>query len=60
MTIQLLTCPTCLSQYILGITGTVNGCDCCWGIVRNPVDHTIITDDLNDELEDEMTDAEKS
>ena len=30
------TCPTCLSEYILGQTGVVAGCDKCEGIVRLP------------------------
>ena len=28
------TCPNCLSEYTLGKTGTVAGCDRCEGIVR--------------------------
>lgn len=35
-------CPHCKQTYELGITGTVDGCDECLGIVRNPIDHTII------------------
>lgn len=27
-------CPHCLHEYELGLTGTVNGCDRCEGIVR--------------------------
>ena len=29
-------CPSCLAEYELGITGTVDGCDRCEGIVRLP------------------------
>lgn len=29
-------CPHCLQEYELGLTGTVNGCDKCEGIVRLP------------------------
>jgi len=43
------TCPHCLSEYILGMFGTVNGCDACEGIVRNPRDGTIINMDINEE-----------
>lgn len=59
MSVQMI-CPTCKRKYILGIDGTVNGCDECWGIVRNPIDHTIVNDEINDELEDQLTDMEKS
>lgn len=31
-----MTCPHCLAEYELGLTGTVNGCDKCEGIVRLP------------------------
>lgn len=36
------TCPSCQSQYLLGRTGTVDGCDKCQGIERNPLDGSII------------------
>lgn len=39
----IMTCA-CGDEYILGATGTVNGCDRCQGITRNPVDGTIIPD----------------
>lgn len=29
------TCPMCGSDYRMGYTGTVNGCDGCQGIVRD-------------------------
>lgn len=29
-------CTSCLSEYELGLTGTVNGCDRCDGIIRLP------------------------
>lgn len=35
-------CPGCGRLYILGITGTVDGCDKCQRIIRNPIDHSII------------------
>jgi hypothetical protein len=35
-------CQYCEHQYTLGITGTVEGCDQCLGIERNPRDHSII------------------
>ena len=28
------TCPNCLTNYFLGVNGTVTGCDRCEGIVR--------------------------
>ncbi len=41
-------CPHCEKNYILGVTGTVNGCDVCLQIIRN-IDGTVIdTDDLTD------------
>ncbi len=49
-----LTC-TCGRGYILGMNGTVDGCDECQGVIRNPLDHTII-----DEPEDSLTDMEKA
>ncbi len=30
------TCPHCLRTYLMGYNGTINGCDECEGIVRNP------------------------
>ena len=27
-------CPTCRQEYVLGKTGTMDGCDVCQGIVR--------------------------
>lgn len=35
-------CQICESNYIIGFTGTVEGCDKCLGIERNPRDHSII------------------
>lgn len=35
-------CQICENQYIIGFTGTVEGCDKCLHIDRNPLDHTII------------------
>lgn len=35
-------CQICERNYTLGITGTVEGCDHCLGIERNPRDHSII------------------
>lgn len=46
-------CPHCLCPYALGVTGTVDGCDTCLGIDRNPIDNTIIE-------EDTLTDMEKA
>lgn len=43
------TCPHCMEEYTLGIDGTVNGCDECEGIVRNPVDNTIINFEIDEE-----------
>jgi len=42
-------CPHCLCEYILGIYGTVNGCDTCEGIVRNPIDGSIINMNITEE-----------
>lgn len=36
------TCPHCHEGFTLGVNGTVNGCDQCLGILRNPIDNTII------------------
>lgn len=53
-----LTCPSCSDEYTLGVNGTINGCDRCEGITRNPIDHSIIPDsfatvfvDNNDDFE---------
>lgn len=35
-------CQICERNYTLGISGTVEGCDTCLDIERNPRDHTII------------------
>lgn len=29
-------CPHCLKEYMMGIDGTIHGCDRCEGIVRLP------------------------
>ena len=47
-------CPHCLGSYMLGVNGTIYGCDVCLKIVRNQVDNTVI------EEEDSLTDMEKS
>jgi len=39
-------CPHCHEDYILGVDGVEAGCDICEGIVRNPIDHTIIYEDF--------------
>lgn len=49
-----MTCPQCGSKYILGLNGTVDGCDDCECITRNELDHSII------EEEDSLTDMEKA
>jgi PHP family Zn ribbon phosphoesterase len=36
------TCPHCSNEYTLGVNGVDSGCDECEGIVRNPVDNSII------------------
>jgi hypothetical protein len=56
------TCPHCFCQYILGVNGTVNGCDTCENIERNPVDHTIIhaITEVIEFDEDLLTDMEKA
>jgi hypothetical protein len=41
------TCPHCSNEYTLGINGVEDGCDECEGIVRNPLDGTIIRDDYS-------------
>lgn len=38
-------CPHCESPYALGENGTIEGCDVCLKIIRNPIDHTIIEED---------------
>lgn len=55
-------CPFCGRAYELGKTGTVDGCDECLGVVRNPIDHTIIEDDYAYLFadEDELTEPEKA
>ena len=35
-------CQHCDHNYIIGISGTVEGCDKCMHITRNAIDHTII------------------
>jgi hypothetical protein len=45
---EIMICPHCLHPYVLGITGTVDGCDECMSIVRNPLDHTVIEEEDND------------
>jgi hypothetical protein len=54
----ILICPKCLCPYALGLTGTVNGCDDCEGIERNPVDHTIIYP-ITEVVEDILADLER-
>jgi hypothetical protein len=51
-------CPHCEKKYRLGINGTVEGCDVCLSIIRNPLDNTII-ETINEE-EDALTDMEKA
>jgi len=46
-------CPHCECRYLLGVNGTVDGCDECLGIIRNQMDGTIID-------EDELTEMEKA
>ena len=45
----LRTCPHCHQEYMLGINGVQGGCDSCEGIVRNPVDNSIINMDITEE-----------
>jgi hypothetical protein len=45
-TAQVVTCSHCLKPYVLGETGTVEGCDVCLNIVRNQMDGTIISTDM--------------
>lgn len=56
-------CPHCEGKYILGVNGTINGCDECLGIIRNLIDNTIIDEGLNwlaDFDADSLTDMEKA
>jgi hypothetical protein len=54
-------CQNCGQRYILGMSGTVLGCDSCLLIIRNPVDHTIIdTWNGTPDEEDSLTDMEKA
>ncbi len=53
MTITICVCPYCEQKYKLGFDGTVEGCDVCLNIIRNPQDHSIIE-------EDALTDMEKA
>lgn len=48
----------CGKNYTLGITGTVDGCDTCEGITRNPRDHSIIYQCKPET--DQLTDMEKA
>lgn len=54
-----LLCQHCGAAYVLGVRGTVMGCDSCEGVLRNPLDGTIIECVFN-EFEDSMTDMEKA
>jgi hypothetical protein len=42
LNLDVLVCPFCWQDYFLGLNGTVDGCDPCLTVIRNPVDHTII------------------
>ena len=55
-------CPHCKQVYTLGVDGVENGCDVCLGIVRNPLDGTVVEMDFSLVFEDdELTDImEKS
>jgi hypothetical protein len=54
-------CPHCRKVYTIGLDGTIDGCDECEGIARNPKDGTIINGELSALFEDdELTDMEKS
>lgn len=48
-----MTCPSCKDTYTLGVNGTVHGCDRCEGVIRNPVDHSIIDDPFGEVFKDE-------
>lgn len=37
-------CPHCRNKYTLGVDGVEDGCDSCCGIVRNPLDGSIVVD----------------
>lgn len=53
-------CPDCLRLYILGVNGTVDGCDTCQHIERNIAGQIIVNaDDVNDD-EDHLTDMERA
>jgi len=39
---NIYTCPHCGEAYILGVNGIESGCDACEGVVRNPIDNTIV------------------
>jgi hypothetical protein len=54
--IQRTICPHCERPFVLGLTGTIEGCDECLEIIRN-TDGTVID---NFDTEDEMTDMEKA
>ena len=43
------TCPHCLCEYIIGLYGTINGCDACEGIIRNPRDGSIVNMNIDEE-----------
>ena len=58
-------CPSCESMYVLGKTGTVDGCYECQGIIRNPRDGSIVEPHYLSALfaeddDDTMTDMEKA
>ena len=50
-------CLYCEGKYKLGFDGTVDGCDACLGIVRNPVDGSIIDTPITVEEFAEMGNA---
>ena len=54
------TCPLCERTYVLGVNGTMDGCDECLGIWRN-LDGTVneVTGYFFDD-EDQLTDMEKA
>ena len=59
---QAATCTHCGHEYLLGITGTIEGCDACLGIWRN-LDGMIIEQRFHfaEEVDvDALTDMEKS
>jgi hypothetical protein len=56
-------CQHCENNYVIGRTGTVEGCDKCLKISRNKLDGTIINDNIfrtYTEDEDTLTDMEKA